>query len=133
MDSKHEQIGTRGNTEKKICEITPPHVSECVRSVRSDGGRERERLVTGQEGTRAHSVSLHCLHCPLDGSVGTDKIALVRKLHPSSSEPEPDGGSPLSREQELCLADSRSCCLVLVEREDQLWTVIAPAVRSPSR
>ena len=42
MDSKHEQIGTRGNTEKKICEITPPHVSEFVRSVRSDGGRERE-------------------------------------------------------------------------------------------
>ena len=133
MDSKHEQIGTRGNTEKKICEITPPHVSQFVRSVRSDGGRERERLVTGQEGTRAHSVSLHCLHCPLDGSVGTDKIVLVRKLHPSSSEPEPDGGSPSSREQELYLGDSRSCCLVLVEREDQLWTVIPPAVRSPSR
>ena len=176
MDSKHGQIGQRrrGDGEKKIsecegsCHQPPLHISQRLRGREAGwetaGRASREvtalalaRLgrITGRDVTGGRTVSHQCIHCPIDGFVGTDQIVLIREVNLSSSSPgrcllqQPDGGFRLSRNHEfyyevqlaLKVSGRRSCYFVilinrdfhyqLVGRDHQLWSsVINPTLNS---
>ena len=178
MDSEHGQIGQRrrGNREKKIsecetsCQPPPLHLNQFVQLLTGgelggqpggevvSQGLARLRLITGQDVTPGRTVWQDCIHCPIDGFVGTDQIVLIREINLSSSSPEncllqlPDGGFQLSRDHEfyyevqvaLKVSGRRSCYLVIITSRDflyqlvgrdlKLWsTVISPTLISCRR
>ena len=162
MGSEHGQIRQRrrGNREKKIsecetsCQPSPLHVSQFVQLLTGGehGGQAgvgpdgevvsqalvRLRLITGQDVSQGWTVWQDCIHCPIDGFVGTDQIVLIREINLSSSSLEscllqlPDGGFQLSRDHEfyyevqvaLKVSGRRSCYLVIMTSRDFLYMVV---------
>ena len=117
----------------------------------------RLRVITGQDVTGGRTVCHRCIHCPIDGFVGTDQIVLIKEIHLSSSSPascllqQPDGGFQLSRGHQfyyevqvaLRVSGRRSCYFVIINtldlqlhyqvvgRDQHLWsTVINPTLNT---
>lgn len=109
-------------------------------------------LMTGQDVTQGRTVSHHCLLCPIDGFVGTDRIVIVKWLNLSPSDQESPQTPQFSPEPEhyyeaqvaLGVSGRESCYLVLLTSSDlychlvvrdlRLWTrVIDPALHSCSQ
>ena len=100
----------------------------------------RLRVITGQDVTGGRTVWQRCIHCPIDGFVGTDQIVLIREISLSSSSPgrgscllqQPDGGFQLSRGHQfyyevqvaLKVSGRRSCYFVIINSRDLHYQVV---------